>query len=134
MTLSRLRTFVLGLLLVLTAAPFAHADAKDARATFQAGVKAFQDGSFELALGKFQEADRLGHAAAITYNIARTFEKLERPQEAYEAYEAYVAEAGEAGEFTSAAVVAIAQLKARSTRLSIESTPPGAEITLDGRV
>jgi hypothetical protein len=133
MMLSRLRALVLGLLLALTAAPLAHADAKDARAAFQAGVTAFQDGSFELALGKFQEADRLGHAPAITYNIARTCEKLERPQEAYEAYEAYVAEAGEGGEFTSAAIVAIAQLKARSTRLSIESTPPGAEITLDGR-
>jgi hypothetical protein len=133
MTTPRLRARAIGLALLLLGAPALGAEKDDARAAFQAGVKAFQDGGFEQALARFQEADRLGHAPAITYNIARTYEKLERPQEALDAYEAYVAEAGEGGEFTGSAVVAITQLKARSTRLSIESTPPGAEVTLDGR-
>jgi hypothetical protein len=133
MTPARTRVLALGIGLLLVLGSPARAQADDARATFAAGVKAFQDGSYELALAKFQEADRSGHAPAITYNIARTYEKLERPQDALDAYEAYVAEAGESGDFTSAAVVAVAQLKARSTRLSIESTPPGAEVTLDER-
>jgi hypothetical protein len=123
-----------GFLLVLLAASRAGADGKQAaREAFQAGVKAFQAGDYKTSLAKFQEADALSHSPAITYNVARTLEKLESPQEAYEAYEAYVAEAGESGEFTGAAVVAIAQIKARASRLSIESTPPGAEVTLDGK-
>lgn len=130
----RFRGLLFGLLLVLLAATPAGADGKQAaREAFQAGVKAFQAGDFKTSLAKFQEADALSHSPAITYNVARTFEKLDSPQEAYEAYEAYVAEAGETGEFTGAAVVAIAQIKARASRLSIESTPPGAEVTLDGK-
>jgi hypothetical protein len=107
-------------------------DKQQARKAFQAGVKAFQQGDFAGALARFQQADGEAHSPAITYNVARTLEKLNRAQAAVDAYEGYIAEAGEGGEFTSAAVVAIAQLKARSTELSIESTPAGAEITLDG--
>lgn len=130
----RIRAFVLGLLVLLLASGRAHADGKQAaRDAFQSGVKAFQAGDYGAALGKFQEADSAAHSPAITYNVARTLEKLDRPQEALDAYEAYVAEVGEGGEFTSSAVVAISQIKARATRLSIESTPPGAEVTLDGK-
>jgi hypothetical protein len=129
-----IRHFVFALLLILFASGRANADGKQvARDAFQAGVKAFQAGDYGVALGKFQEADASSHAPAITYNVARTLEKLERPQEALDAYEAYVAEVGEGGEFTSSAVVAISQIKAHATRLSIESTPPGAELTLDGK-
>jgi hypothetical protein len=125
---------VFGVLLVLLAASRAGADEKQAaRDAFQAGVSAFRAGDYAAALAKFQDADARSHSPAITYNVARTLEKLERPQEAYETYEAYVAEAGEGGEFSSAAIVAIAQIKARSSRLSIESNPAGAEVTLDGK-
>jgi hypothetical protein len=130
----KVRGLLFGCLLASLTVGHANADEKaDARAAFQAGVKAFQGGDYATSLDKFQEADGLSHSPAITYNVARTLEKLERPQDAYEAYEAYVAEAGEGGEFTSAAIVAIAQIKARASRLSIESTPPGAEVTLDGK-
>ncbi|HYJ10167.1 MAG TPA: PEGA domain-containing protein [Polyangiaceae bacterium] len=132
--LGKLRRLLLALALIWLQVPgLARADDKQqARAAFQAGVKAFQQGDFAGALSKFQQADAAAHSPAITYNVARTLEKLNRAQAAVDAYEAYVAEAGEGGEFTSSAVVAIAQLKARSTQLSIESTPAGAEITLDG--
>lgn len=119
-------------LISLTAGAARADDKQQAREAFQAGVKAFQQGDYAGALGKFQQADSAAHSPAITYNVARTLEKLNRAQAAVEAYEAYVAEAGEGGEFTSAAIVAIAQLKARSTQLSIESTPAGAQVTLDG--
>ena len=131
---AKFRGFVLMLLMVLLAPARASADGKQAaRDAFQAGVKAFQAGDYAGALGKFQAADAAAHAPAITYNLARALEKLERPQDALDAYEAYVAEVGEGGEFTSSAIVAISQIKARATRLSIESTPPGAEITLDNK-
>jgi hypothetical protein len=105
--------------------------AADARESFKAGVTAFQAGDFETALGKFREADAAGHVPTITYNIARSLEQLGRPHEAVLAYERYLAEAGESGEFTTAAALAIAQLKAKNGRLIVSSTPPGATVTLD---
>lgn len=108
------------------------AHAQDARKAFKEGVTAFQAGDFATALAKFQKADAAAHAPAITYNIARTLEQLGRPQDAIFAYERYLAEAGEGGEFTTAAALAIAQIKARNARLVVSSTPPGATVTLDG--
>lgn len=110
----------------------AAAHAEDARQLFKEGVTAFQAGDFAGALAKFQRADALTHAPAITYNIARTLEQLARPQDAVIAYERYLAEAGEGGEFTTAAALAVAQIKARNARLVVSSTPPGASVTLDG--
>jgi hypothetical protein len=121
--------FVIGIALI--ARP-AHADDQQtARAAFQEGVKAFQASDYRAALAKFEEAERASHSAVIRYNIARALEKLEQPQRAVAEYEAYVAEAGESGEFTGAATVAIAQIKAKSTRLRIDSKPPGASVKLN---
>jgi hypothetical protein len=134
LALPKLRGFVLVLFMSLLTPGQASADGKQtARDAFQAGVRAFQAGDYGGALSRFQEADAAAHAPAITYNLARALEKLERPQDALEAYEAYLAETREGGEFTSSAILAISQIKAHATRLSIESTPPGAEITLDGK-
>jgi hypothetical protein len=126
-----MRSILLAMLFVLLTRP-AFADPATAREAFKAGVAAFQKGDYESALTKFREADAANPAPAITYNIARSLEKLDRPQGAVAAYEAYISTAGESGEFTSASTLAIAQIKARSTRLRIESQPPGASVTLDG--
>jgi hypothetical protein len=107
-------------------------DADPARPLFQKGVAAFQAGDYAGALEQFRAADAARHSPSITYNIARALEKLERPQAAVNTYEAFLGEAGAPGELTSAATLAIAQIKAKSTRLRIESTPPGATVTLDG--
>jgi hypothetical protein len=107
-------------------------DADPARPLFQKGVAAFQSGDYAGALEQFRAADAARHSPSITYNIARALEKLERPQAAVNAYEAFLGEVGAGGELTSAATLAIAQIKAKSTRLRIESTPPGATVTLDG--
>jgi tetratricopeptide (TPR) repeat protein len=126
----RFRRFARSLVFVLSFGAAAHA--QDARKAFKEGVSAFQAGDFATALDKFQQADAAAHAPAITYNIARTLEQLARPQDAMLAYERYLAQAGESGEFTTAAALAIAQIKARNGRLVVSSTPPGATVTLDG--
>ncbi len=128
----RFSRFVCSLSFVLTLGATVHAG--DARKAFKEGVTAFQAGDFSAALAKFREADAAAHAPAITYNIARTLEQLARPQEALLAYERYLAEAGESGEFTTAAALAVAQIKARNARLVVSSTPSGATVTLDGEV
>ncbi len=118
---------------LLTSAPLLADDADPARPLFQKGVAAFQAGDYAGALAEFQAADAARHSASITYNIARALEKLERPQAAVNAYEAFLGEVGGAGgDLAAAATLAIVQIKAKSTRLRVESTPPGATVTLDG--
>jgi hypothetical protein len=107
-------------------------DVEAARKDFAEGVRLYQRGDYEGARRLFKKADDEHHAAAIVYNLARTEERLLRAQAAVDGYEAYVAEAGESGEFTGAAVVAITQIKARSTRLRIETRPTGARLFVDG--
>jgi hypothetical protein len=115
----------------LAASPALADDAAEAREIFKRGVASFQKGDFATALAEFERADQVRHVPAITYNIARARESLGRAQAAIDAYEAYAAEAGEKGDFASAAAVAIAQIKARSTRLRIDTKPPGATVRID---
>jgi hypothetical protein len=107
-------------------------DVEAARKDFAEGVRLYQRGDYEGARRLFKKADDEHHAAAIVYNLARTEERLLHAQAAVDGYEAYVAEAGESGEFTGAAVVAITQIKTRSTRLRIETKPTGARVFVDG--
>lgn len=126
---------ILLLAATLLVAPRASAEGADpARPAFEKGVAAFQSGDYAAALESFRSADALRHSPSITYNIARSLEKLERPQAAVSAYEAFLGEVGPDNELTAAATLAIAQIKAKSTRLRIESKPPGATVTLDGEV
>jgi hypothetical protein len=119
--------------LVLLVAQEARADdVEAARKDFAEAVRLYQQGDYEGARRLFKKADDEHHAASIVYNLARTEERLLRPQAAVDAYEAYIAEAAETGEYTGAAVVAITQIKARSTRLRIETKPTGARVFVDG--
>lgn len=107
-------------------------DVTKARKLFADGVHQYQVGDYEGALRLFREANGEHHAPAIVYNIGLAEERLGHRQAAVDAYESYVAEAGDKGEFTSAAVSAIAQIRATSTKLRIESKPAGAHVFLDG--
>ena len=109
-------------------------DVEVARQIFADGVKLFQRGDYEGARQLFRKADAEHHAPPIVYNLGLAEERLAHPQAAVDAYEGYVAEAGDAGPFTSAAVVAIAQIKARSTRLRIETKPASARVLVDAFV
>jgi hypothetical protein len=80
----------------------------------------------------FLQADKEHHAPVILYNLARAEERLYHPQAAVDAYERYLAEVGATADFVQAAAVAIADLRARSSRVRIESRPPGARIFVDG--
>ena len=116
----------------LAAFPAAAGDVQRARELFSDGLKRFEKGDFMGAVRAFRAADAEHHASPITYNIGLAEEKLGHPQAAVDAYEAYLAEAGETGDMSSPASAAIAQLKARSTRLRIETSPPGARVFVDG--
>ena len=104
----------------------------DARAHFSEGVRRFGEGDFEGARRMFLEAEREHHAPVIVYNLARAEERLGHPQAAVDAYERYLAEVGATADFAQSAAVAVADLRARSSRVRIESQPPGARIFVDG--
>jgi hypothetical protein len=127
------RDVVLTIALLLSSTHAAHAgDVEVARKIFADGVKLYQQGDYEGARRLFKQADAEHHAPAIVYNLALAEEKLRHPQAAVDAYEAYVAEVGDQGELSSSAAVAIAQIKARSTKLRVETKPPGARVFVDG--
>ncbi len=92
----------------------------------------FEKDDFIGAIEAFERADRAHHAATITYNIARARESLGQAQLAYDAYETYLAEAGAQAQYLDAATVALARIKARATRLRVETSPPGASVHVDG--
>jgi hypothetical protein len=127
------RDVVLTIALLLSSTRAAHAgDVEVARKIFADGVKLYQQGDYEGARRLFKQADAEHHAPAIVYNLALAEEKLRHPQAAVDAYEAYVGEVGDQGELSSSAAVAIAQIKARSTKLRVETKPPGARVFVDG--
>ena len=107
-------------------------DVTVARRIFAEGVRLYQRGDWEGARRLFREADAEYHSPTIDYNLGLTEERLGHPQAAVDRYEAYLAANGDKGELASSAAVAIAQIKARSTRLRIETTPPGGRIFVDG--
>lgn len=117
---------------LLGGAGLAHGDVENARKVFAEGVRLYQRGDFEGARRSFKEADAEHHAPAIVYNLGLAEEKLGHVQAAVDAYEAYLAEVGDKADLSSAAAIALAQLKARATRLRIDSRPPGARVFVDG--
>jgi len=114
-------SIVLSILLV--SAPALADDVEAARKKFAEGVRLYQKGDFEGARQLFVQANAEHHAAPIVYNLALAEEKLGHAQAAIDDYESYVAEAGSTGEYISAATVALAEIKSRSTKLRVESKP-----------
>lgn len=121
---------LLGALFVVRTA--AADDVAKARKLFADGVHQYQVGDYVGALRLFREANEEHHAPAIVYNIGLAEEKLGHRQAAIDAYDSYIAEAGDKGELTSAAVAAVAQIRATSTKLTISSRPSGAHVFVDG--
>lgn len=127
----------MGAALVVGMVTFASRDARaddpeGARNDFAEGVRLLQIGDFVGARRSFKSADAKHHAPAIVYNLGLAEERLGHMQAAVDAYEAYVSETGDSGELSAAAAVAIAQVKTRSTRLRIGTSPMGARIFVDG--
>ncbi len=129
---SALVTRLLAVGFLLWAAPSRADDIAAARQHFADGVKAFQEGDFEGARRLFVQADQDHHAPAILYNLGRAEERLNHPQAAIDAYDRYLAEAGAGAELSQAAAIAIAQIRARSSRVRITSDPPGARVFVNG--
>ena len=73
---------------LILCAPLARADsiADEADFRFHRGAQLFRQGKVEEALGEFLASNHLVHNRNAVFNIARSFELLERHNEAYRWY------------------------------------------------
>jgi tetratricopeptide (TPR) repeat protein len=67
-----------------------HAD-QEARASFEAGKAAFDNGDYAAALVQFEHAYALSQRSLLLYNLGLAHDRLQHEERALEAYEAYLA-------------------------------------------
>lgn len=73
-------------------APSAFADARsDAKAHYQAGMKAYNAGDFRSAIKEFSSAQQLAPADLMNYNLALCYDKLGEAEPAIQYYKEYLA-------------------------------------------
>lgn len=103
--------------------------ADEADVLFSLGNEAYAGRDYEEALSYYFASNRLAPNPNVTFNIARCYERLDRPVEAYRYYARYRELAGEKN--TAAAEQALSRLRPRLAILVIESEPPGATVYVD---
>ncbi len=64
---------------------------QEARASFEAGKAAFDNGDYAAALVQFEHAYELSHRSLLLYNLGLTHDRLQHEERALESYEAYLA-------------------------------------------
>jgi outer membrane receptor for ferrienterochelin and colicin len=106
--------------------------ADEAELNFQLGAEKYRSGDFRGALQHFMLSNRLVPNRNVVFNIARTFERLQRYADAYRWYTD--ARDGE----TDASVVAdidaaLARIAPQVALVAVETDPPGATLFIDRR-
>jgi hypothetical protein len=108
-----------------------------ARMRYRQGVEAYDAGKYRIAVDYFLEADHLAPNAALSFNIARAYEKLDDPAATLRWYRDYLRRDLEVPD-RSAVEDRIHAMEARLAQkgvqqLTVLSDPEGAAVTLDGR-
>jgi hypothetical protein len=109
------------------------ADIAAARALDQQGVKSYLDGRYIDADVLFRAAYAAGGTPSELWNMARCHEKLDDSEGAAGALAQYLAQAGLAPSDRVEAERELQTLQARTSVLTVTSTPEGASLVLDGR-
>jgi hypothetical protein len=115
------------------AAPPAH-DLARARTLDKEGARAYSEGRYADAIRDFEEAYRLGGPAFELWNVAKCHIRLDQPEQAAAMLEKYLATPNLPKEDRDDANTQLETLKKRPSTLVVSSTPPGATVTLDGKV
>lgn len=116
------------LLAVGTARADSGADEADQR--FRRGAALFRTGQYDEALLEFFASNRLAPNRNVVFNIARTYEALQRFEEAYRYYAEYRAVEPDPTE-RAAAEKKLAELAPRVALLRIDTQPAGATVYLE---
>lgn len=106
--------------------------ADEADLLFELGAEAYQRGEYRSALEKFLASNRLVPNRNVTFNVARTFERLGRFPEAHRYYlQALDGESDEAQRrFITGALEA---LSTKVAVIEVTTDPPGADVYLQRR-
>lgn len=107
-----------------------------AKAKYEEGVEAYRAARYADAVRLFLEADALSPSAALSYNIARAYEKLADDAQTLRWYRNYLRlspnakNASEVQAYIHALSGALA--KRGIQQLTIVTSPPGATVAIDG--
>jgi tetratricopeptide (TPR) repeat protein len=115
----------------------AEARRSEAKAKFQEGVTAFGERRYQDAVRAFQHADAIQPSAALSFNIARAFERLDDTRAALRWYRDYLRRDPQAAN-AAQVQVRVGELAAKLAQrgvqqLSVLSTPEGASVVIDQR-
>jgi hypothetical protein len=109
-------------------------DLDAARELDQEGVRSFRDGRYVDAIRYFRAAYRLGGPPSELWNVARCRERMDDAEGAAAAIEQYLAQRDLGAQDRAEAEREVAALRGRPAVLTVITSPPGAIVTLDGRM
>ncbi|HMJ16434.1 MAG TPA: PEGA domain-containing protein [Polyangiaceae bacterium] len=107
----------------------------EARARYRDGAQAYAEGRFKDAIDLFLEADRIRPSAALSFNIARGYEKLRDAAGALRWYRDYLRRAEKPADAEQVqlrvAMLEDALRRKGVQQVTISSEPPGATVVVD---
>jgi outer membrane receptor protein involved in Fe transport len=104
--------------------------AEEADLQFELGIDAYRSGAYRDALEHLLASNRLVPNKNVVYNIARTYEKLEKFPDAYRHYSDYLELEQDPAERKSAED-ALARIGQNVALVRVSSDPPGAVVYVD---
>jgi tetratricopeptide (TPR) repeat protein len=112
------------------------ADAANAKQRFLAGAQLYSQGKFSDAVDQFLAADRIGPSAALSFDIARSYEKLGETSLTLRWYRDYLHRAGnpaDAAKVHRTIVSLEHELQNKGVQqITVRSIPRGATVAIDG--
>lgn len=135
-TVVRLASYLIVFAALLSAAPAHGQDAKaEAKKHFQRGLELVGENDYAAAVIEFERAYEKSPHFAVLYNLGQAYLAQGRPVEAVDILKRYLTEGGT--KIPSArkkqVEVEIARQSARIATLSLEVSPPGVSVKIDGR-
>jgi len=107
-----------------------------AKARYEEGVEAYRAARYADAVRLFLEADAISPSAALSYNIARAYEKLADDAQTLRWYRNYLRLSPDAKNATEVHgyinALSAALAKQGIQQLTVLTTPPGATVAIDG--
>jgi tetratricopeptide (TPR) repeat protein len=107
---------------------------RDAASRFQRGVTLYSQGDYQGALLEFRRAYEITPNGSVLYNIAETEYQLRDYASALTTFERYLVEAGNTDAHRVEVETNIIELRSHVGRLTINTIPRGAEVSVGGRV
>lgn len=108
-------------------------DVAAARELDHEGVRSFREGRYADAIRYFRAAFRLGGPSSELWNVARSREKLDDPEQAASAIDEYLAQRDLSPQDRADAEREARSLRARPSVLTVTTNPAGALVLVDGK-